>query len=533
MNLSFSHFILLMPIDDTLKRRFYEVECVRGNWSVRELKRQIESLYFERSALSKDKKALSDHVHTAAQVNSPRLTINSLKLCNSYRNLFFIFSETMDINMKQSAQHGVCRLIQATLILMTFFCIVQGSVSEEQIIFNGPFFENYGQGFSNWTGDNAAPSGTLLLKGSLTALPDEVTPGEEVEFTLKLDVSAMTITGKDDAVLKNTRDRNWTLDTSKLLGETVEFSVIPDTELLGIGIGSKVPDLILRSTKRTVTITIPDTVQPGNYFVRAFIAGSDMKTGPVSITVLNKTYVSQEETINATETGFPTPVITQVQEITPEQQEEEKLSDPRFAGMSEKIINEREIHVTSIYPYSGGVGNTMGIKIYGDYFSSPVYVTLVKDNLGIEAYNYCFTENQKYGVVMIDIPKDAEQGTWNLVITTKTGKATVPFEVTEEQIAPVIISVDAPVLSPDKGSDVIISGRDFMGPCEILLAGDNLSWFSFYPKPVLTHNTMKIRVKIDAPLSNEVKSGKLDLCLLNSDGVTSVYKKAIAFAIEQ
>uniref|UniRef100_UPI00359FDA2C DUF1016 N-terminal domain-containing protein n=1 Tax=Methanospirillum sp. TaxID=45200 RepID=UPI00359FDA2C len=69
MNLSFSHFILLMPIDDTLKRRFYEVECVRGNWSVRELKRQIESLYFERSALSKDKKALSDHVHTAAQVN--------------------------------------------------------------------------------------------------------------------------------------------------------------------------------------------------------------------------------------------------------------------------------------------------------------------------------------------------------------------------------------------------------------------------------------------------------------------------------
>ena len=75
MSLSFSHFTLLMPIDDPLKRRFYEVECVRGNWSVRELKRQIESLYFERSALSQDKQALSDHVHAGAQTDSPHLVI--------------------------------------------------------------------------------------------------------------------------------------------------------------------------------------------------------------------------------------------------------------------------------------------------------------------------------------------------------------------------------------------------------------------------------------------------------------------------
>ncbi|OQA52351.1 MAG: hypothetical protein BWY45_03173 [Euryarchaeota archaeon ADurb.Bin294] len=44
---------------------------------------------------------------------------------------------------------------------------------------------------------------------------------------------------------------------------------------------------------------------------------------------------------------------------------------------------------------------------------------------------------------------------------------------------------------------------------------------------------MKIRVKIDVPLSDEVKSGKLDLCVINSDGVTAVYKKAISFALEQ
>jgi len=61
-NLSFSHFVELIKIDDPLKRCFYEIECIKGNWSIRELKRQIASLYYERSALSKDKKKLAQYV---------------------------------------------------------------------------------------------------------------------------------------------------------------------------------------------------------------------------------------------------------------------------------------------------------------------------------------------------------------------------------------------------------------------------------------------------------------------------------------
>jgi predicted nuclease of restriction endonuclease-like (RecB) superfamily len=57
--LSYTHFEQLVAIDDFTKRTFYEVECLRGNWSVRELKRQIASLYYERSGLSYDKVALS------------------------------------------------------------------------------------------------------------------------------------------------------------------------------------------------------------------------------------------------------------------------------------------------------------------------------------------------------------------------------------------------------------------------------------------------------------------------------------------
>ncbi|MCH8512978.1 MAG: DUF1016 N-terminal domain-containing protein [Kiritimatiellae bacterium] len=50
--LSFSHFMELMKLDDPLKRVFYELEAVRGNWTVRVLKRQIGSLLFERTGLS-------------------------------------------------------------------------------------------------------------------------------------------------------------------------------------------------------------------------------------------------------------------------------------------------------------------------------------------------------------------------------------------------------------------------------------------------------------------------------------------------
>lgn len=57
--LSYSHFDLLVDIDDETKRAFYEIESLKGAWSVRELKRQINSLYYERSGLSHDKHTLA------------------------------------------------------------------------------------------------------------------------------------------------------------------------------------------------------------------------------------------------------------------------------------------------------------------------------------------------------------------------------------------------------------------------------------------------------------------------------------------
>lgn len=73
--LSYSHLELLVGIENELQRAFYAIECIRGNWSVRELKRQIGSLYYERSGLSKDKKKLAELVRAGAEAAEPRLAI--------------------------------------------------------------------------------------------------------------------------------------------------------------------------------------------------------------------------------------------------------------------------------------------------------------------------------------------------------------------------------------------------------------------------------------------------------------------------
>jgi predicted nuclease of restriction endonuclease-like (RecB) superfamily len=74
-SLSFTHISSLLQIDDHTKRAFYEIESIRGNWSVRELKRQINSLYFERSGLSIDKEKLSAIANQSAEKSATQLLI--------------------------------------------------------------------------------------------------------------------------------------------------------------------------------------------------------------------------------------------------------------------------------------------------------------------------------------------------------------------------------------------------------------------------------------------------------------------------
>jgi len=69
--LSWSHYRLLIFLDDAQKRKFYEAECRRGNWSVRQLDRQIQSMLYERTGLSKRKDLTLARAHENPIVTRP------------------------------------------------------------------------------------------------------------------------------------------------------------------------------------------------------------------------------------------------------------------------------------------------------------------------------------------------------------------------------------------------------------------------------------------------------------------------------
>jgi len=69
--LTFSHFAELLKCETIQQRQFYEIETIKGTWSVRELKRQMNSLLFERTGLSVKKETLLNATHqNAISVNA-------------------------------------------------------------------------------------------------------------------------------------------------------------------------------------------------------------------------------------------------------------------------------------------------------------------------------------------------------------------------------------------------------------------------------------------------------------------------------
>ncbi|MDP3470921.1 MAG: PDDEXK nuclease domain-containing protein [Algoriphagus sp.] len=76
--LSYTHIEQLLQIKDLLKRTFYEIACIKGTWSVKELKRQINSLYYERSGLSTKPEMLSQSTQQKAEKASSSDIVKSV-----------------------------------------------------------------------------------------------------------------------------------------------------------------------------------------------------------------------------------------------------------------------------------------------------------------------------------------------------------------------------------------------------------------------------------------------------------------------
>ncbi len=68
---SFSHLLELSRMDVPINRAFYELHVVKEGWPVRELRRQINSMLYERVGLSKDKTAVMALSHDGASCESP------------------------------------------------------------------------------------------------------------------------------------------------------------------------------------------------------------------------------------------------------------------------------------------------------------------------------------------------------------------------------------------------------------------------------------------------------------------------------
>ena len=131
-SLSYSHFEQLVGIEDPLKRAFYEVECIRGLWSVRELKRQIGSLYFERSALSKDKAALARHVESLAEPDQPALVLRDPMIFE------FLGIRPQDTMLESDLEHALLdKLEQFLLEFARGFCF---EARQKRILIGGEHF---------------------------------------------------------------------------------------------------------------------------------------------------------------------------------------------------------------------------------------------------------------------------------------------------------------------------------------------------------------------------------------------------------
>ncbi|MCC6414184.1 MAG: DUF1016 family protein [Saprospiraceae bacterium] len=72
-NLSWSHFILILPLKNDLQREFYAQMCRLENWSVRTLQKKLDGMLFERTAISKKPEELAKQELLALQ-EEDRLT---------------------------------------------------------------------------------------------------------------------------------------------------------------------------------------------------------------------------------------------------------------------------------------------------------------------------------------------------------------------------------------------------------------------------------------------------------------------------
>ena len=78
--LSWTHYRLLLKVESNAAREFYETETVAASWSTRELERQINSFFFERTGVSIEKRKMLEKGRTSGEKYNPQI-LSKTRLC--------------------------------------------------------------------------------------------------------------------------------------------------------------------------------------------------------------------------------------------------------------------------------------------------------------------------------------------------------------------------------------------------------------------------------------------------------------------
>jgi len=111
--LSWSHYCELLKVEESLARSFYEQEAIQNNWSVRELRRQINSMLFERLALSKDTKAIMKMAKKGQIIERPEDAIKDPYILEF-------------LNLKEEVSYTENQLEQALIDKIQYFLLELG-----------------------------------------------------------------------------------------------------------------------------------------------------------------------------------------------------------------------------------------------------------------------------------------------------------------------------------------------------------------------------------------------------------------------
>ncbi len=131
--LSATHLILLSGISEPLKRAFYEQEAIKGCWTVKELDRQVSSLYYERMGLSKNKKALQKQL---ADDNRP---IEAADIIHDPVSLEFLGLQQQDVFTETKLESAILNHLQQFLLEMgTGFCF---EARQKRILVDHDYFK--------------------------------------------------------------------------------------------------------------------------------------------------------------------------------------------------------------------------------------------------------------------------------------------------------------------------------------------------------------------------------------------------------